>query len=296
MRIARSFSELRTFLPVFRNRPLWLVPTRGALHDGHGALVDRARQENGFVAVSIFVNPLQFGPTEDLDRYPRTEEADLSFLDRRGADLVFLPSAREILPPTSRITVSSGAAGQLYCGRSRPGHFDGVLTIVIKLFHLFRPEYALFGEKDRQQLFLIRSMVRDLNLSTEVLGHPTVREHDGLAMSSRNRYLSPDERLLAGRFPELLDKVARGWSAEEQKSQAMVDRLLKGLTQDLSGAGFRVDYVAIANRDTLLPVTDNPVPENVLLLAAVFLGNTRLIDNRELVSPAPASPAGISRV
>jgi pantoate--beta-alanine ligase len=256
----------------------------GALHDGHGALVDQAKSGGGFVAVSIFVNPLQFGPKEDLDKYPRTEAADLSFLEKRRADLVFLPSSREILLKTSRIIVSSGPIGLLYCGQSRPGHFDGVLTIVLKLFHLFNPDHAIFGEKDRQQLFLIRAMARDLNLSTEVIGHPTVREADGLALSSRNRYLSAEERVLASRFPELLDRTADRWAGLGTRCKSDVDQLQEELSQDLSRSGFRVDYVAIADRESLTPLTGDPVPGEAFLLAAVFLGTTRLIDNRALSS------------
>ena len=287
MRIARSFSQLRTLLPVTRNRPLWLVPTMGALHDGHGALIDRAKSEGGFVAVSIFVNPLQFGPAEDLEKYPRTEEADLAFLEKRGTDLVFLPSPREILPGTSRITVSSGPVGQLYCGRSRPGHFDGVLTIVLKFFHLFRPDCAIFGKKDRQQLYLIQAMVRDLNLSIEVFGHQTVRDPDGLAMSSRNRYLSTEERIRAGQFPELLDRTTKRWANAIPGTARETEQLQRELFQSLVEAGFRVDYIAIADRETLEPVMDDPLPQEALLLCAVFLGKTRLIDNRDLPRGTP---------
>ncbi|MCL4484936.1 MAG: pantoate--beta-alanine ligase [Nitrospirae bacterium] len=284
MRVARSFSELRTLLPPSRTGRIWLVPTMGALHDGHGALIDRARSEGGFVAVSIFVNPLQFGPGEDLDRYPRTEEADLAFLERRGTDLVFLPSAREIVPPKRQVTVSSGAVGRLFCGASRPDHFDGVLTIVLKLFHLFSPEGAVFGEKDRQQLFLIQTMVRDFDLPVRVLGHPTVRDVDGLALSSRNRYLSPEERKQASVFPALLDHMARRWSDLAGRNPGERLALRSELARNLEEAGFRVDYVAIADRQTFSPVSGPEIPVQAFLLAAVFLGKTRLIDNRELSS------------
>ncbi|MDA8028740.1 MAG: pantoate--beta-alanine ligase [Nitrospiraceae bacterium] len=284
MRVARSFSELRTLLPPSRTVRSWLVPTMGALHDGHGALIDRAKSEGEFVAVSIFVNPLQFGPGEDLDRYPRTEAEDLDFLEGRGTDLVFLPAAGEIVPPGGQVTVSAGPAGKLYCGVSRPGHFDGVLTIVLKLFHLFSPEGAIFGEKDRQQLFLIQAMVRDLNLSVRVLGHPTVREPDGLALSSRNRYLSPEEREQAALFPSLLERTATRWSELAERDPEERLALRDDLSRSLEGAGFRVDYVAIADRQTFLPVTGPEIPPQAFLLAAVFLGKTRLIDNRELSS------------
>ncbi len=287
MRIARSFSELRTLLPRPGSCPLWLVPTMGALHDGHGALIDQAKSEGGFVAVSIFVNPLQFAPGEDLDRYPRTEAEDLAFLDKRGADLVFLPSPGEMVPKSARIRISSGRIGTIYCGASRPGHFDGVLTIVLKLFHLFSPDVALFGEKDRQQLFLIQEMVRDLALPIRVLGLPTIREPDGLAMSSRNRYLSPKERDTAAHFPELMGEAARLWA--EHSGHPSKDPLsIPGwLSEALVRAGFRVDYVALADRQTFLPITGGPAPDQAYLLAAVFVGSTRLIDNLELSAERP---------
>lgn len=278
MRIARSLTELRTLLPAFRTRPLCLVPTMGALHEGHGSLVDRGRAEGGFVAVSIFVNPLQFGPSEDLARYPRTPEQDLAFLAKRGTDLVFLPRAEEIVPPTATTTVTPGPAGNLYCGASRPGHFAGVLTIVSKLFHLFSPEIALFGEKDRQQLFLIRAMVRDLALPIRVLGHPTVREPDGLAMSSRNRYLDAEERKRAAKFPKLLEETARKWETSPPKTDKEVGAIRASLEEALAREGFRVDYVAFADTETLLEITV-PSPCPIFLLAAIFLGKTRLIDN-----------------
>lgn len=278
MRIARSLSELRTLLPAFRTRPLCLVPTMGALHEGHGSLVDRGRAEGGIVAVSIFVNPLQFGPTEDLARYPRVPEQDLEFLAKKGADLVFLPRAEELVPPTATTTVTPGPAGRLYCGASRPGHFAGVLTIVSKLFHLFAPEIAIFGEKDRQQLFLIRAMVRDLALPVRVLGHPTVREPDGLAMSSRNRYLEAGERKRAVRLPQLLEETARKWELSPPKTDKEVGEIRASLEEALTREGFRVDYVAFADPETLLEVVAPP-PYPIFLLAAVFLGKTRLIDN-----------------
>ncbi len=256
----------------------------GALHEGHGALLDRARSEGDFVAVSIFVNPLQFGPGEDFDRYPRTVETDLAFLERKGVDLVFLPSAGEIVPEGDRITVSSGPVGKLYCGRSRPGHFDGVLTIVLKLFHLFSPEGAVFGEKDRQQLFLIQSMARDFNIPIRIVGHPTVRDPDGLALSSRNRYLSPEERRQASQFPALLDRTASLWKELAGHSSHKRLELCDALSRGLSEGGFLVDYVAIADRETFRPVTGPHIPDQAFLLAAVRLGKTRLIDNRELSS------------
>ena len=278
MRIARSLAELRTLLPAFRPTPLCLVPTMGALHEGHGALVDRGKGKGKIVAVSIFVNPLQFGPTEDLERYPRTPEQDIDFLEKRGADLVFLPKPGEIVPPDASITVNPGPVGSLYCGASRPGHFEGVLTIVLKLFHLFTPEIAIFGEKDRQQLFLIREMVRDLSLPVKVVGHPTVREGDGLALSSRNRYLSSDERKKAALFPRHLAEIQQRWQTSPPQTVPEISSLQTELETRLSREGFVVDYLAFVDPGTFREIS-LPSPRQVLLLAAVFLGKTRLIDN-----------------
>ncbi len=278
MRIARSFAELRSFLPAFRPHPLCLVPTMGALHEGHGALVDRGQSEGAFVAVSIFVNPLQFGPTEDLGRYPRTPEKDIEFLEKKGADLVFLPSPEEIVPRDATITVNPGPVGALYCGASRPGHFEGVLTIVLKLFHLFGPDLAIFGEKDRQQLFLIQKMARDLALPVRVIGHPTIRESDGLALSSRNRYLNTEERRRATLFPHHLTTTKRRWEETPPLTSEELDSLRTDLEGKLSREGFVVDYVAFVDPDTFREAT-LPLPRRVILLAAVFLEKTRLIDN-----------------
>ena len=281
MRIARSFAELRTFLPGFRPDPLCLVPTMGALHEGHGALVDRGRSEGGFVAVSIFVNPLQFGPTEDLGRYPRTPEQDIDFLEKRGADLVFLPRPEEIVPRDATMTVNPGPVGNLYCGASRPGHFEGVLTIVLKLFHLFDPTLAIFGEKDRQQLFLIRRMARDFSLPVRVIGHPTVREGDGVALSSRNRYLGAGERKRAALFPHHLNAIRKRWEESPPKTPEDMVAIRADLEERLSREGFSVDYVAFVDPDTFGEVS-LPFPRKVVLLAAVFLGKTRLIDNVDI--------------
>src|SRR6478735_3656311 len=198
-RVARTRGELARSLASLREdgASVALVPTMGALHDGHRALITRARELADVVVVSIFVNPLQFGPNEDLDRYPRPWETDLAICTEDGVDLVFAPSEAVMYPDTPRVTVSAGAMGTVLEGAARPGHFDGVLTVVAKLFNLVRPDVAVFGEKDAQQLALIRRMVTDLNIPVWVDGCPTVREKDGLALSSRNRYLSPPERVTA---------------------------------------------------------------------------------------------------
>ncbi|MDP9433156.1 MAG: pantoate--beta-alanine ligase, partial [Actinomycetota bacterium] len=198
--LARSRGELARGLAALRARggSVALVPTMGALHAGHVELIRRAAELADSVVVTVFVNPLQFGPAEDLDRYPRTLQADVELCGREGVALVWAPSTDVVYPNEPRVTVTAGDLGGRLCGASRPGHFDGVLTVVAKLLHLTCPDVAVFGEKDAQQLALIRRMVRDLDVPVHVVGAPTVREPDGLALSSRNRYLSPDERAQAG--------------------------------------------------------------------------------------------------
>src|SRR5215216_5932077 len=197
MKITKSVAEYAAFRPSFDRpapRRLAFVPTMGALHEGHRSLIKLARSVGEVVAVSIFVNPLQFGPGEDYARYPRTLDADLDVCRDDGVDLVFVPSVSDLYPPGRSVTVSAGPVGAGFEGRARPGHFDGVLTVVAKLFTLVRPDVAIFGQKDAQQLACIRRMVLDLNATVEIVSAPIIREPDGLAMSSRNRYLSPEER------------------------------------------------------------------------------------------------------
>jgi pantoate--beta-alanine ligase len=246
----------------------------GALHEGHAALIRAARRERGFVVVSIFVNPTQFGPTEDFGRYPRTLDADWAVCEAAGADLVFAPTVAEIYPPFSVTQVDVAELGDWLDGPARPGHFRGVCTVVLKLFNIVRPDVAVFGQKDAQQARIVGQMVRDLNVPVEVRVEPTVREADGLAMSSRNRYLSPEERAAApGIYRALLatrDRFAAG--------EGDADKLLDRLRQDLTAIpGARVDYAAIVDADTFRPVAlvDRPA----VLAVAVYLGTTRLIDN-----------------
>ncbi|WBB78876.1 pantoate--beta-alanine ligase [Micromonospora sp. WMMD882] len=254
-----------------------VVMTMGALHDGHEALLRAAREQADHVLVTIFVNPLQFGPNEDFDRYPRTLDADLAVCRRAGADAVFAPSVAEMYPggqPTVRL--DPGPPGAELEGESRPGFFHGVLTVVLKLLQLTRPDVAFFGEKDYQQLTLVRRMVRDLDVPVRIVGVPTVREPDGLALSSRNRYLSPTERKAALALSAALsagDEAARdGCSAQDVLATAHV-------TFDLAaGADARLDYLALTDPE----LEPGPGPGPARLLIAARVGATRLIDNVEI--------------
>lgn len=255
--------------------PVILVPTMGALHAGHAALIDAARAragKNGTVIVSIFVNPTQFGPNEDLAKYPRTMEADLELCAAHGADAVFAPAAQEMYPPGDSTFVEETELSRELCGAQRPGHFRGVCTVVAKLFNILRPEAAIFGEKDYQQLAVIRRMARDLFLGIEIVGHPTVREPDGLAMSSRNRYLSAEERQRAAAFPAALKQAT-----EEPDPRSIVTRANELITQ---GTGSAPEYVELVDAETLEPLASLDRP--AVLAAAVKIGETRLIDNVRL--------------
>ena len=258
--------------------PLVLVPTMGALHDGHRALLRRARElagPGGAVAVSIFVNPLQFGPAEDLDRYPRTLEDDLAACEAEGADLVFAPAVREIYPQEQLVTVDPGPAGETFEGEFRPGFFHGVLTVVLKLFSLVRPDVAVFGQKDAQQLVLVRRMSADFGLGVEVEAVPTVRAADGLALSSRNKYLSQGERKAA---PALYLALSAGADAAGGGPRAVLDAARRVLAAE--GALFTVDYLALADARSYEPVRDDDDFHGPAVLAvAARIGSTRLIDN-----------------
>jgi pantoate--beta-alanine ligase len=260
--------------------PVVLAPTMGALHDGHAHLLRAARTlagPRGSVIVSIFVNPLQFGPGEDLDRYPRTLDEDLAICAREGADLVFAPSAAEMYPGGQpEVTVDPGPAGQRFEGEFRPGFFGGVLTVVLKLLHLTRPAIAVFGQKDAQQLTLVRRMVTDLDLDVVIEPVPTVRDADGLAISSRNRYLSAADRAAALALPRAL-------RAGRADAAGGADAVLAAARDVLHAEpALAVDYVALVDPGTFGPAG----PGSALLVAAARVGGTRLIDNVALVLPA----------
>ncbi|NUW43715.1 pantoate--beta-alanine ligase [Nonomuraea rhodomycinica] len=251
-----------------------LVPTMGALHEGHRSLMREARTRAERVVVSIFVNPLQFGPGEDFSRYPRTFDADLEVCRAEGVDVVFAPSAEAMYGPDRQVSVSSGAMGEVVEGASRPGHFDGVLTVVLKLFNLVQPHVAVFGQKDAQQLALIRRMVRDLDVPVEIVGAPTVREPDGLALSSRNRYLSGAERGSA----LALSRSLRAGAAESAPSRILA---AARAVLDAAASEISLDYVVLVDPATFTPVDEAYTGEAVLAVAA-RVGSTRLIDNMVL--------------
>ncbi|MFF9565145.1 pantoate--beta-alanine ligase [Leifsonia sp. NPDC014704] len=254
-----------------------LVPTMGALHEGHLRLVSQARDLGGFIVVSIFVNPLQFGPGEDLDRYPRTLDADVTALEGL-ADVVFAPSASEMYPNgPSETRVTAGESGSLFEGASRPGHFDGVLTVVSKLFNIVQPDVAVFGQKDAQQVHVIARMVDDLNLPVTIAVVDTVRESDGLALSSRNRYLDDDQRLAAV-------TLSRALSAGSEAARDGVEAALQAARAHVKAdPAVKLDYLAIVDPDTFREASpDHHGP--ALMLIAARVGTTRLIDNQRLTT------------
>lgn len=255
-------------------RTIGFVPTMGALHEGHASLVRRARERTGFVVVSIFVNPTQFGPNEDLAKYPRTLEADQKLCDDAGADLIFAPSVETMYPTGAVTTVEVHELDRHLCGPRRPGHFRGVCTVVSKLFNLVQPDVAFFGAKDAQQARILRRMTIDLDFPIELEIAPTVREEDGLAMSSRNRYLSPSERAAAPAIFQSLTAVRqRALSGEID-----VARLESSWRADLERIpNARIDYASIVDDQTLQPI--QRIDRPVLAAVAVFVGTTRLIDN-----------------
>ena len=275
MQSIREASQLSAALIALRagGKSLALVPTMGALHAGHLALVEEAKRHAERVAATIFVNPLQFGANEDLGRYPRQEEKDADMLERVGCDLLWLPQPAELYPPGFATSVSVKGLSDRWEGEARPGHFDGVATVVAKLLCAVRPDIAVFGEKDFQQLAVIRRMTQDLQLGVDILGMPTVRDADGLALSSRNAYLSADERQRALALPQALNEAAAAI-----RSGASVSETLATAVDRLKTAGFaKVDYVALVNPQTFEPLDKAEGP--MRLIAAATIGTTRLIDN-----------------
>ena len=268
-------AELRRELAPRRDagQVIAFVPTMGALHAGHARLIEAAAAASSCVVVSVFVNPLQFNDSSDFDRYPRTLEADAALCEAAGAQIVFAPSAAEMYAQPQRSFVEVEEITDRLCGAFRPGHFRGMATVVLKLFNIVQPKLAFFGEKDAQQLAVIRRMVADLNVPVEIVGVPTVREPDGLAMSSRNRHLSPEERQIAPALYEVL----RGVAGELAGGAGEIAPLLAEAASQLEARGLRVEYLEVVGRDTMQPVERITGP--ALVAAAVWLGSTRLIDN-----------------
>lgn len=278
LQLVESIAELRE-RPGRACRPgavlgLGLVPTMGALHAGHGRLIELARRESDCVVVSIFVNPIQFNRQDDYERYPRPLAADLEFCEARGVDLVFAPSIQEMYPCPQRTFVEVTGVSERLCGEFRPGHFRGVATVVTKLFNIVRPDRAYFGEKDAQQLAIIRRLVRDLNLPVAIVEVPTVREADGLALSSRNQHLTSEERRIAPALYQAL-RLARQWIADGVTDAGQLKRRARDLLA--REPQIRVEYLEIVDPDEMQPVESIAGP--VRVAAAVWLGSTRLIDN-----------------
>jgi pantoate--beta-alanine ligase len=281
--IVSTIVDLRSHIAGWRKsgERVGLVPTMGALHEGHLALVRAARAECDRVVATIFVNPKQFAPNEDLDAYPRREEADLAMLGSAGVDLVLMPVTAEIYPPGFATTVQVAGLTDCLCGAHRPGHFDGVATVVTKLLLQSLPDAAYFGEKDYQQLLVVRRLARDLDIPVRIAGVPTVREADGLALSSRNAYLSPEEGRIAPNLARILRRIAAALAAQPGTvaSEAAQGRA------DLESAGLAVEYLEIREADTLAPVTAT-ITGPARVFAAVHLGRTRLIDNLPITREA----------
>lgn len=286
MKVVKTVADLRAAVTHARSKGkrIGFVPTMGNLHAGHIALVNTAGQHADFVVASIFVNPLQFGPNEDLASYPRTLAADQDKLAEAGCHLLFTPSVEEMYPNGQALQTIVRVPGvsEGLCGGSRPGHFDGVSTVVNKLFNMVLPDLAVFGEKDFQQLAVIRTMVRDLNMPIQIIGEPIVRAQDGLALSSRNGYLNADERATAPVLHRTLSQLADAIRRGERDYSALLD----SGKQALEAAGLRPDYLEIRNALDLQPATGEH--RKLVILAAAFLGKTRLIDNL-VVQTSPAA-------
>ncbi|HJV46397.1 MAG TPA: pantoate--beta-alanine ligase [Bacillota bacterium] len=277
MKIVHSIEELRTLILAYKKQgeTVGLVPTMGFLHQGHMSLVSRAKETCSKVVMSIFVNPLQFGPNEDFEKYPRNIERDSEMAKSHGVDILFTPSVEEMYPTKALTTVLVSGITSRLCGSSRPGHFDGVATVVTKLFNIVQPHYAFFGLKDAQQVAVIEQMVHDLNMPIEIVPCEIVREEDGLALSSRNVYLNKEERdqalVLSAALKQAAEDLKKGISAEQVRTRVIQKIESKPLAQ--------IDYVELLNYPELTPVAEcngNPI----ILALAVKFGNTRLIDNK----------------
>ncbi|WP_172196259.1 pantoate--beta-alanine ligase [Saccharibacillus qingshengii] len=292
MKIAATIAEARTLIAALREErrgseqgnAVGFVPTMGYLHEGHASLLRRSRAESGISVLSIFVNPIQFGPGEDLDRYPRSEKADLELAEREGVDVVFLPSVDEMYPQERKTTVTVTGVTERLCGASRPGHFDGVATVVSKLFHIVKPDKAFFGAKDAQQVAVLQKMVIDLNMDVEIVPCPIIREEDGLALSSRNVYLSSEQRrealVLSRSLREAAERIQSGESVSPR-------RIVEDVTRAIQASPLAViDYVEMLAFPDLVPLDEEhglsdlrDSGGSLILAVAVKFGTTRLIDN-----------------
>ncbi|MCX5798295.1 MAG: pantoate--beta-alanine ligase [Proteobacteria bacterium] len=257
-----------------KEKRIGFVPTMGYLHKGHLSLVKKARELGDIVVVSIFVNPIQFGPTEDLSKYPRDFQKDATLLEEEKTDIIFFPDSKEVYPEGYSTYIQVKELENYLCGKARTGHFTGVATVVAKLFHIVKPHFAVFGQKDYQQLRIIEKMVKDLNMDIEIVPYPTVREKDGLAMSSRNTYLNPVEREKALLIYASIKKVEELFKKGQRKASTLRDEAMKVLR---SKDGVDIEYISICNPDTLIEV--DQAKNKTLLAIACRIGKTRLIDN-----------------
>lgn len=276
LKIIHQLTEMQTYAEQQRaiGKTLGFVPTMGALHEGHLSLIHRAKKENHQVIVSIFVNPTQFGANEDFDQYPRNLEADSALAKEAGADVIFSPIVSDMYPAHFSTRITMGKIAEGLCGKYRSGHFDGVAIVVNKLFHLVNPHRAYFGQKDAQQVQVIRQMVEDLNMKVEIIACPIIREADGLAMSSRNAYLSEKERVSARLLNQALLK-GRQYVKEGHENPEELHQMMKSFLEN--DPQIQVQYIEILHPNTLEPVSTLKTP--LMIALAVFIGNTRLIDN-----------------
>ncbi len=278
-----SIKSLREALkPLRSDKKIALVPTMGNLHQGHISLVKLAKQHADIVVVSIFVNPTQFGVGEDLDSYPRTLEADTEKLIEAEADYIFAPTVDEmypIMPPPTQVL--AGSISQMLCGKSRPTHFDGVGIVVTKLFNIVQPDVAIFGKKDYQQLAIIKQLVRDLSFDIQLIGGPIVRAEDGLALSSRNQYLTETERAAAPELHEAVQDLAVKLQSGRATSETALQSLIEESITAINAKGFKVDYLEVRNQD-LTPITEFAGKQSWVIAVAAWLGKARLLDNQEV--------------
>jgi pantoate--beta-alanine ligase len=276
MKIIKKIIELKKVVKQIKskNKTIGFVPTMGYLHEGHLSLVRTAHKYSDYVICSIFVNPIQFNPDEDFNRYPRDLKRDEGLLKKEKVGLLFYPSIKEMYPDDYKTYIEVEELSSVLCGKSRPGHFRGVATVVLKLFNIVQPDIAVFGEKDYQQAIIIKQMVKDLNLDVKIIAAPIVREPDGLAMSSRNTYLSPEERTNATFLYKTVIWARNSFYKENIKSPEYIITQMKQLIEEKGG---QVDYIAIVDKDNLTPVRFIKKGDRILL--AVFFGKTRLIDN-----------------
>lgn len=279
MHLTSNIMELRQIITKVRNqgKTIALIPTMGYLHEGHLSLVKRAKEKDSFIVMSIFVNPLQFGPKEDFSRYPRDLARDASLAEEAGVDLIFHPPVEEMYPEPSLTFVEVGKLDSVLCGASRPGHFRGVATVVSKLFHIVLPDFAYFGQKDYQQYLIIKRMVKDLNFPLEIIPVVTAREEDGLAMSSRNVFLSPEHRAEAVVLHQSLSEAVQKIQAGVRDAR-VIEQMIKSKIEKTSG---RIDYVEIRGAEGLEEVDD--IKSSVVIALAIYFGSTRLIDNEVVV-------------